>query len=181
MSSTNGNVIAQEHYPTPVNLVKAITDQLIIKRGDTFLEPCRADGNIYNQINLPDSRKSWAEIRDGVDYLNTEFKQQDIIMTNPPFSLTCEFLTKSLSELKPDGTLMYLQRVNFLGSINRLPFWELVGMPDKFPVVVPRPKFVKQMKNTDSCEYAWFIYDRGNRLPFIKNGVSTLKWNKVKL
>lgn len=179
MSSTTGDVIAQEHYPTPVNLVKAITDQLILKRGDTFLEPCRADGHIYNQIALPDSQKSWAEIRDGVDYLTTQFDQHDIIMTNPPFSLTCEFLEKSLNELKPNGTLVYLQRVNFLGSIERLPFWERVGMPDKFPVCIPRPSFVRG--KTDSCEYAWFIYDRGNRLPFIKKGLSTLKWNKVKL
>ena len=179
MSSTTGNTIDQEHYPTPHNLVKALVDNLIIKPNDKFLEPCRADGNISNQISLPDSNKYWAELREGVDYLKTPFPPMDIIITNPPFSLTCEFLEKSLDELKPDGALAYLQRVNFLGTIERLPFWKRVGHPDKLPVVVPRPSFVNG--KTDSCEYAWLIYDRGNRFPFIKSGVSNLKWNKVRL
>jgi hypothetical protein len=180
MSSTTGDVISQEHYPTPVNLVKALVNQMVIKPTDKFLEPCRADGNIYNQIELPDDQKSWSELRDGVDYLTTIFPPQDIIITNPPFSLTCEFLTKSLHELKPDGTLAYLQRVNFLGTVKRLPFWESSGYPDKLPVCVPRPHFVKGSKG-DSCEYAWFIYDRGNRFPFINKGVGALEWDKVKL
>ncbi len=179
MSSTTGNTIAQEHYPTPPNLVKSLVNNLVIKPTDNFLEPCRAEGNIYNQIDLPESQKHWAELRDGVDYLNTTFPPMDIIITNPPFSLTCEFLEKSLNELKPDGVLVYLQRVNYLGTIDRLPFWERIGHPNKFPVAVPRPSFVKGA--TDSCEYAWYIYDRGNRFPFIPNGVSNLKWNKVRL
>ena len=176
MSSTTGKTIPNENYPTPHALVKSLINQLVIKPTDNFLEPCRAGGNIYNQINLPEPQKHWAELREGVDYLKTPFPKMDIIITNPPFSLMCEFLEKSLSELKPNGALAYLQRVNYLGSIKRLPFWERVGHPDKFPTIVPRPSFVK--KATASCEYAWFIYDHGNRFPFIKSGVSNLKWNK---
>jgi len=179
VSSTNGNTLPQEHYPTPINLVKALIAELTINPWDKFLEPCRADGNIYNQIVLPESQKYWAELRDGVDYLSTGYPQVDIIVTNPPFSLTCEFLEKSLGELSPTGTLAYLQRVNYLGSIGRLPFWERVGFPNKFAVTVPRPSFVKG-KN-DSCEYAWYIYDRGNRFRNINQGLSNLKWNKLRL
>jgi len=179
MSSTRGNVISQEHYPTPINLVKALIDRLIVKRSDLFLEPCKADGNIYNLIDLPEAQKSWAELSFGVDYLKTEFPKQDIIITNPPFSLTCEFFRKSLSELQPDGTLAYLQRVNFLGSQIRLPFWQEIGFPNKFPVIIPRPSFV--YGSTDSTEYAWFIYDFGHRFLTIPKGVSSLTWNKVPL
>ena len=175
MSSTKGDVIAQEHYPTPVNAIKALLDQLVILPNDKFLEPCRAAGNIYNQINLPESQKYWAELSDGVDYLLTPFPKMDIIITNPPFSLTCEFLEKSLSELSEKGVLAYLQRVNYLGSLKRLEFWERVGTPDKFTVLVPRPSFVG---GQDSCEFAWFIYDRGNRLPFMKKGINIISWDK---
>ncbi len=108
MSSTKGDVISQEHYPTPINAVKALVDQLVVLPNDKFLEPCRAEGNIYNQINLPESQKYWAEIRVGVDYLNTTFPKMDIIITNPPFSLTREFLEKSLSELSDTGVLAYM-------------------------------------------------------------------------
>lgn len=179
MSSSNGKVLINEVYPTPPNAVRALIDQLIIKPTDLFLEPCRAEGTISNLINLPEEQKYWAEIRQGVDYLATPFPKMDIIITNPPFSLTCEFLRKSFSELHPEGVLAYLQRVNYLGTIKRLPFWEEVGYPNKLPVLVPRPSFVQG--ETDSCEYAWFIYDRGNRFPFIKKGVSNITWDKVKL
>ena len=170
MSSTHGNVRANELYPTPDVVVDALLTQLVFRGSEKFLEPCRGTDAIYSKIDLPESQKSWAELDRGVDYLTTEFAQQDVIITNPPFSLTVEFLTKSLSELAPDGTLAYLQRVNFLGSKLRVPFWAEVGFPNKTPIIVPRPRFVGG--GSDSCEYSWFIYDRGNRFPNIPQGIS---------
>lgn len=170
MSSTHGNVRPNELYPTPAPVVDALLDQLVMRPSDLFLEPCRGLGAIYNKIDLPEYHKSYAEISEGLDYLATEFVEQDVIITNPPFSLTVEFLTKSLSELAPDGTLAYLQRVNFLGSKRRVPFWAEVGFPNKTPIIVPRPRFVGG--GSDSCEYSWFIYDRGNRFPNIPQGIS---------
>ena len=58
--------------------------------------------------------------------------------------------------------MIYLQRVNFLGSIKRIDFWENFGHPDKFPILVPRPRFTAG--RSDSCEYAWYIWDEGNRV-----------------
>ena len=170
MSSTHGKVRANELYPTPDNVVDALLAQLVFRDGDRFLEPCRGTDAIYGKVNLHGSQKSWAELDRGVNYLTTEFAQQDVIITNPPFSLTVEFLTKSLNELAPDGTLAYLQRVNFLGSKIRVPFWAKVGFPNKTPVIVPRPRFVGG--GSDSCEYSWFIFDRGNRFPNIPQGLS---------
>lgn len=170
MSSTNGNKIAKDDYPTPINTVEALLSKLTLRPSDTFLEPCRGTKNIFDRIPLPDTQKFWAEIQEGVDYLNTSFTQQDVIITNPPFSLTIAFLKKSLSELAPDGTLAYLQRVNFLGSKCRVEFWAEVGFPNKTPVIVPRPRFVNG--GSDSCEYMWMIWDKGNRFSDIPNGIS---------
>ncbi|WP_338725676.1 DNA methyltransferase [Shewanella baltica] len=170
MSSTNGNVREKELYPTPDNVVDALIAKLVLRPADRFLEPCIGTGAIYNKINLPAAQKSWAELDRGVDYLTTPFNQQDVIITNPPFSLTTEFLLKSFSELAPDGTLVYLQRVNFLGSKLRVPFWAKVGFPEKTPIIVPRPRFVGG--GSDSCEYSWFIWDRGNRFSTMPRGLS---------
>ncbi|ATG72887.1 DNA methyltransferase [Zobellella denitrificans] len=172
MSSTNGNVLPRESYPTPHSVVSALLSRLEVRQGDHFLEPCRGTDAIWNQIPLPETQKHWAEIEMGRDYLKTAFQHKmDIIITNPPFSLAEPFIEKSLSELSDDGTMAYLQRVNFLGSKRRVPFWKNVGFPDKSPIIVPRPRFVGG--NSDSCEYAWFIWDRGNRFN-IDKGLSHL-------
>lgn len=161
MSSTNGNVIPRELYPTPLVTIDALLKKLTFKEGDTFLEPCRGTDAIYSKVDLPEHRKYWAELSMGVDYLETPFDKVDVIITNPPFTLTEEFLRKSLSELSEGGTLAYLQRVNYLGSIKRVPLWEDIGFPNKTPIIVPRPRFVNG--GSDSCEYCWFIWDRGDR------------------
>lgn len=172
MSSTNrSDINANELYQTPIECVEALLSHLQLKGNETFLEPCRAGGRIYDRVNLPDSQKEWCEIApeehglsaEPRDYLAADFGENrfDLIITNPPFSLSEQFLEKSLKELKPDGTLAYLQRVNFLGSIKRVAFWARVGFPNKTPVIVPRPKFSKG--GSDSCEYCWYIYDMGSR------------------
>ena len=86
--------------------------------------------------------------------------------------MTEEFLNKSFSELKEDGTLIYLQRINYLGSTKRESFWNNIGSPNKLPVIIPRPKFIKG--GSDSCEYGWFIWDKGNRVKNIPDGISRL-------
>ena len=171
MSRTNGAVIARELYPTPDAVVDALMNVVEFRRDDMFLEPCFGEGAIYHKVPLPAKQKARAEISLGIDYLSTEFGVKDVIITNPPFSLTEEFIEKSMSELAPDGTLIYLQRLNYLGSIKRIPFWNRVGFPNKTPIIVPRPRFVNN--GSDSCEYSWFIWDRGGRVS-LPNGLSHL-------
>lgn len=58
MSSTNGNKIDKDNYPTPINAVDALTKTLHLKPNDTFLEPCRGVGrHIYDRIELPEEQK----------------------------------------------------------------------------------------------------------------------------
>lgn len=162
MSSTTGKTIENDNYQTPVNAVEALLKLVTLRSTDIFLEPCRGEERrIYDRIKLPEEQKLWAEISENVDYLKTPFEKVDVIITNIPFSLSEQFILKMMSELKPDGTLIFLQRVNFLGSKKRVPFWNKIGFPQKCPILVPRPKFTKT--GTDSCEYCWFIYDLGDR------------------
>jgi hypothetical protein len=172
MSRTNGETQLNEFYATPVPVVKTLISRIEFRSTDTFLEPCLGTGNIYWNIPIPEKQKYFAELRLGIDYLNTNFPRVDVIGTNPPFSLTCEFLEKSLSELNSDGTLFYLQRLDFLGSVKRYPFWSAVGVPNKLPVIVPRPRF--HNGRNDSGDYAWLIYDNGNRFN-LPHGISHLK------
>lgn len=171
MSSTRGNTIERELYPTPASVVSALLATLNWRPTDHFLEPCRGTDAIWSQVALPPEQMHWAELAMGRDYLTHRFAPVDVIITNPPFTLTEAFIEKSLSELKPDGTMAYLQRVNFLGSRKRVPFWQRVGFPDKTLIIVPRPRFVGG--GSDSCEYAWLIWDRGGRFE-MADGLSHL-------
>lgn len=173
MSSTTGKKIKNDNYPTPKAEVDALMALIDFKPTDQFLEPCRGEARqIYDAVPLPESQKAWAELTDGVDYLTTPFDPQDVIITNPPFELTEKFLRKSFVELKEGGTLIYMQRVNFIGSIDRLDLWEKLGYPPKHPMIVPRPRFVG--KGSDSCEYIWMIWDFGDRCTRIPDGFSAI-------
>jgi hypothetical protein len=68
MSSTNGNVIPHEVYPTPPKIVRGLLNQLQLRPIDMFLEPCKGSGNIYNEVDLPESQKYHAEIAEGIEY-----------------------------------------------------------------------------------------------------------------
>ena len=170
MSSTTEDTREHENYPTPGAVVASLMRHVRLRPDDTFCEPCMGDAAIYSRVPLPDAQKDWAELRYGRDYLTHDFGRKfDVIITNPPFSLAEQFIRKSLRELAPDGTMIYLQRINFLGSVKRVPFWAEVGFPDKTPVIIPRPRFVGG--GSDSCEYCWFTWDRGGRL-MLPSGLS---------
>jgi hypothetical protein len=105
-----------------------------------FLEPCKGDGAIYNAIQPV--FKEHAELSEGVNYLKTTFADIDLIITNPPFSQALPFLQKSLSEAE---TVIYLLRLNFLGSQARRSFWQ-ENRPTHVLTLAKRPAFVKVCK-----------------------------------
>lgn len=160
MSSTNrgSKRIDKDEYQTPVWAVKKIVGEVDWNKGIKFYEPCLGKGNIFNNIPLPDDLKSYCDINESLlDYLKILYLRRDIIITNPPYSLALEFLEKSLSEAK---TVIYLLRLNFLGSQKRHKFWSL-NPPTHLFVLSKRPSFTED-GNTDSTEYAWFCWDRGS-------------------
>lgn len=170
MSATNrgGNREPQDRYCTPAYCIDKLLNWLDLST-DTgkplkFFEPCKGEGAIYDRI--PTEDKGYCEIREGSDYLTTKiWDHKDIIITNPPYSLALEFLQKSLSEA---DTVVYLLRLNFLGSKQRKEFWE-ANPPSHLLTITPRPRFVNG--GSDACEYGWFCWDRGQRVltekPFI--------------
>lgn len=145
-----------DYYPTPVQSIDPLLPFIDFFNVKDFLEPCRGVArSIYNRVPLPESAKQWAELSEGVDYLDTPFEPVDLIITNPPFCLGLEFIEKSLKEAY---TVCYFHRLSFMGSKGRKPFWR-----DNQPTHifhVDRPSFTGD-GNTDNSDYAWFCWDRG--------------------
>lgn len=191
MSATNRGaiVVSQEFYPTPVHTTMSILQEINFTKVQTFTEPCKGDGHIFNLVNAP--IKHYCELSEGTDYLTTPMPTVDLVLTNPPFSLAEQFITKALTESK---TVIMLQRVNFLGSQARKSFWAK-HPPTHLFVLANRPKFVATCTNkqldssgarictdkhsyqitnppavcvscglpvrptSDATEYAWFCWD----------------------
>ena len=87
----------------------------------------------------------------------------DLIMGNPPFSKAQQFIEHAIPRTK---TLIFLLRLNFLGSQKRYKMWK-EHTPDAIHVLSKRPSF--NGKGTDSCDYGWFIWQNGEK--HIKSGL----------
>ena len=192
MSSTNRGYDRHksDYYATPVEDIKSFLkefttgfDQIIDLDNFNFtknldiLDPCAGDLAYskaikeygfpdYNDIKTLDIRgDSLADIK--ADYLSwTPDKQYDLIISNPPFYLAIDFIRKALQDVKDGGLVIMLLRLNFLGSQERLPFWK-DNMANAAFVHSKRMKFIAG-KSGDSCEYAHFVWQKGNQTDFCK-------------
>lgn len=147
---------AYDVYETPAWAVEALLKVVPIDSNLKYMEPCRGSGRIYNHLPLG---SAWGEIRQGVDYLQTEYNHVDVIITNPPYSLAQEFVTKALGEA--DAVVMLL-RLGFLESTRRWEFWQENPLTSLL-TLSKRPSFTDDGK-TDGSGYAWFVWDKKNIL-----------------
>ena len=185
MSATGRGTKRNENdfYATPAKVVDQIIQEIDWTEVHSFLEPCRGEGAIYNKVPKPRYKEMeerfddptlplmfHAELSEGIDYLKAYFSlpKQSLILTNPPFSLAQEFVTKSLKEA---DCVVYLQRLNWFGSKKRKEFWEKNPVTHLF-VLSQRPSFTG--KGTDACEYAWFVWDRTGTIMKRPKGIYVL-------
>lgn len=188
MSSTNRGTDRNkfDYYVTPqkdiVNFLEAF------KRNHNDLENIKnvldpsAGGDQNNEMSYPEAIKkvyfNWnvetLDIRTdsrakhkGIDYLKRNISEilpdykPDIIFTNPPFNLAMDFIKKALNEVRTDGYVIMLLRLNFLGSKDRNK-WLKSNMPHEIYVHSKRMSFTKN-GGTDSIEYAHFVWKKGSK------------------
>ena len=172
MSATNRGAVRNEFdfYATPRDPIEKILAEIDFSQITSFFEPCKGDGAIYD---LVDCKKDYAEIREDKDYFDSRV-MSDLIITNPPFSIALDFLQKSLKEAE---TVVYLLRLNFLGSQKRKEFWQK-NPPTHLFTLAKRPSFTG--KGTDATEYAWFVWDGGGILKDLMGFMFCKKLNSIK-
>ena len=181
MSSTNRGYDRHisDYYVTPVDEIKKFWKEFK-KHNDTIgvynvLDPSAGGGNGH-LMSYPEALKdeefdiTTLDLRDDSlailkgDYLDTTFdKSFDIIITNPPFAWSLEFIQKALNEVKDGDYVIMLLRLNFLGSKARNE-WLRNNMPYEIYVHSKRMSFIDDGKR-DSVEYAHFVWKKGNTDP----------------
>ena len=176
-----------DYYITPVKDIKLFLKNFneVVKinwENELILDPCTG-GDSINDMSYPlaiqnyigkeaieldidtiDIRKD-SKANKITNYLllnvdNTYQRKPSVIITNPPFRISKEIIQKSLTDVKDNGWVIMLLRLNFFGSKQRKPFW------DEF---MPRYVFVHHKRicftqngSTDSIEYAHFCWQKGN-------------------
>ena len=88
----------------------------------------------------------------------------DVVM-NPPYRQAADFVRRALREVPPRGKVCALLRLNFLGSSRKR--LDIVGPASDLArvLVLPkRPSFTGDGRS-DSCEYAWFVFQVERRGP----------------
>lgn len=189
MSSTNRSEERTNHpedyYITPIQDVKLFlqefdkTENLDWKNMNIFDTAAGGDSlhpmsyptaiqELFNkEINTLDIRlDSLAEIK--ANFLETDIKQYnpEMIVTNPPFKYAMDFVKKALNDVKDDGWVIMLLRLNFLETKARKEFFKHY-MPTYIYVHHKRMSFTENGK-TDSCAYAHYVWKKNNYPEFAK-------------
>lgn len=172
MSSTNRGSERREadFYPSPAWTVHRLLE-VWEPQGERWSDPCAGEGAIVRAVrSFYGAPGAWivGDIRREVvpilrklepgglfigDYLKHGVKA-DVILTNPPFSLAQEFVTRAL---KDAPTVAMLLSLNFLGSADRAAWWHELP-PVQLYILPDRPSFSGD-GGADSVTYAWYVWE----------------------
>jgi len=151
-----------DFYETPKSLVWVAEDVIRAEFNTaiSILEPCSGEGSISNELKKFGFLVIENDLfKGGVDYLGAEFTEKYII-TNPPFSLWDEFVTKAKLECEK---VMLIGRLNYFGTASRLKngTWGNLKSIHCFNRYVDyrTPSRVDGLFNVGAMATAWFLWD----------------------
>ena len=162
--------IANEAYMTPSWVVRRLLEVWTPRNG-LAIEPAVGEGAIVRAMPSTIERWQTIDIRDvppssqfhrRCDYLVSnfaEFSEAETVITNPPFSLAEAFIRKARREC-PKADLVFLLRLGFLASVERVALWKDLGEPDLF-ILPNRPSYTGS--GTDKYDYAWYVFPPNSR------------------
>jgi predicted RNA methylase len=176
MSATNRGSTRRDadYYPTPAWCVRALLASVQLP-GWRWLEPAAGDGAIIRAVLEQRQDVSFAACEiDGAhetalenagaaliridDFVNLERYEPvpttpyyQVVITNPPFSQSLEFVEAALRRAP---VVVMLLRLNWLASAKRNAF--LRENPPSVYVLPRRPSFTGT--GTDATDYAWMVW-----------------------
>lgn len=165
--------IDNDWYATPARDVEGFLDAAGINvRGLSVYEPSAGDGAILDVCNARGARRLHGQelveeraricrlkgydVQSG-DALLHPWGTADLLLGNPPFSLSLEFAERAAAWAKKNRRpAALLLRLAFLESKKRAAFH--AEWPADIFVLSERPSFRRDRKGTDSAAYAWFVW-----------------------
>lgn len=184
MSSTNRsnarNTHISDYYITPINKIIIFLNEFnkyenILSKPNTLILDCCAGGDSKHPMSYPEAlikcgvtpnnietldirEDSLANIK--TDYLTYQCSNKfDVIITNPPFNQARQIIEKALNDVKDNGFVIMLLRLNYFGGKLRKDMWEK-QMP-KYAFVHSRRMSFTDDGKTDSIEYMHCVWQKG--------------------
>jgi len=166
----------KDYYITPIDKIQEFLNEFIKHEPNAFIGQnldCCAGGDKNHLMSYPEALKSLGihnvhtiDIREDslaankCDYLQTPYTNIfDMIITNPPFNIAREIIEKALIDVKDNGFVIMLLRLNFFGGKLRKDLWDK-QMPKYAFVHNKRLSFTDDNK-TDSIEYMHCVWQKG--------------------
>lgn len=177
-------------YTTPIEALEKLWDNAprILLNAKTISDPAFGLGDITrffkekgketvgnDLFNYGDDFSQWNDTTCYSDFLNTDENNNvfegSVIVMNPPFTLTSEFLDKSLEVC--DNVLMF-NRLTTLESLKRAKKFKSKEWPLRkmfvFSGRVSCPKGINYAKTANATPFCWFWLDKGYE------GEPTIAW-----
>jgi len=107
--------VKSDFYPTPPEATQALLNFLNIPKDQIIWEPACGEGHMAEVFEgngyeiITSDINSFGYGVSGVDFLNTECKNCDWIITNPPFNLAEDFIKQCVKFQKPFALLLKSQ------------------------------------------------------------------------
>lgn len=169
----SGQRDGRDFYPTPADLCRAALDLIEDTLPSSVLDPGAGTGawgwavqdkwpdvwlaGVDKHFGNPGPYNKWWM----ADFTQWGYGQQfDVVVGNPPFSLSQPFIEQALRYLKPGGELLFLLPLNFLASQTRNFYWWKSQPLWRVYVMGRRPSFSGDGK-TDAYEYALYHFVKG--------------------
>lgn len=188
-----------EFYPTPLEFCRAALDELphnVHRRvvldpgagtgvwGEALRETWSSGSKLVGVEIREDAKKN--EVYDywrTMDFMDFNPVSQlpsklggeiDLVIGNPPYSITRPILEKSLDLLQIGGRVVFLLKLSFLASKKRMTLWcNSETRPYQVIVCANRPSFTGNNK-TGGDEFAFFYWQKG-----LFPNTTHLKWKYI--
>lgn len=155
-----------DYFPTPPWATRALMEHVIShdQRGGSCLEPACGEGHMAETLMEYFRKVAASDIHDYgfsrvEDFLNGEFGVYDWIITNPPFNLAEQFISRA-QKLATAGVAM-LVRTSFLESVGRYERLFSDNPPNIVAVFTERVPMVKgrlDRKASSATSYSWLVW-----------------------
>lgn len=178
-TSTTRERVDNDFYATPPESTIALLEREVFE--GVVLEPACGAGHISEVLKSYGYETISTDLVDrdygvgGVDFLNTEFKKVDNVVTNPPFKYAKEFIEKAL-EVSNKKVAMFC-KIQLLEGVSRQEMF--MNTPLKTVYVFSKrqnpfrngsPVDENGKKWSSTMCFAWFVWEHGYE------GKPTIEW-----